>query len=80
MTTIDRFHCVLLIIQPLCMVKYHVIRTDLIELLNLQEGDLFKWKMEHAKPNLPQGGYIIGKVKPKSSTVDRKRLKFKNRK
>ena len=35
--------------------------------------------MERVKPNLPQGGYIAGRVKPKTTTIGAKRKRIKKK-
>ena len=38
-----------------------------------QDGDIFKWKIEKMKVNIPKRGYVIGKLKAKDTAVKGKR-------
>ena len=45
-----------------------------------QVGDIFKWKIEKVKVNIPKRGYIIGKLKAKDTAVKGKRVSIRNKK
>ena len=44
-----------------------------------QDGDIFKWKIEKMKVNIPRRGYVIGKLKAKDTAVKGKRFQSETR-
>ena len=44
-----------------------------------QDGDIFKWKIEQMKVNIPKRGYVIRKLKAKDTAAKGKRVSIRNK-